>query len=101
MTRRSIDRFTLTACVPFSKPDLIRYRGRRFYSVAKRIKAFTPLYRRKDMLGALLFVALVNANVAELEVTDKDIAAIAIERDEDTGTTRVVVRAKRGRKAAA
>lgn len=101
MTPRSYDRFTLTACVPLAKADLLRYRARRFYKVSKRLKALSALYRRKDMLGALLFMAVVHANACEIAVADKEVTSIALERDDDTGTSRIVVRAKRGRKAAA
>lgn len=98
--KRGVPGLTLVRGVVLDADTLLRHRARRFHRVNKCVTAFKPVYRRRDMLGALLYVTLSRAGVTEMKLAHDKIASIALERDEETGETRVSVRAKRQQKKA-
>lgn len=88
---------TLRSMVPFAPERLLQLRARRFAALDARLRHMAPLYRRRDMLGALLRHALLRANTAEIIVSDHVVASVALVAQED-GTAKIVVRLRRGRK---
>lgn len=97
--RRSVPGLTLIRGGKLPADTLLRHRARCFARLTKAVDGFRPTYRRRDMIGAWLRMALLNANAAEIQLDDKQIASIALTVDEETQRSRVVVRSKRGRKA--
>lgn len=96
--RRSVPGLTLIRSVPLDGRTLLRWRARRYKRVERLTDAFAPVYRRRDMLGAQLFVTIARAGVEQIKLDDAQIESINLLRDDDTGTLRVSVRSKRGRK---
>lgn len=100
-TSRGVPGLTLLRCVKLPQSVLLRYRARHFARLHSFLNnnsaAMRPYYRRRDMLGAFLRMALLRANAAEIAVDDKEISSIALTQDEETGRTRIAVR-KRSKK---
>jgi hypothetical protein len=97
--KRGVPGLTLVRSVALNKAFVLRWRARRFKRVDKITDTFAPVYRRRDMLGALLYCACVAAGTDQIKLQDDTIESINVLRDEDTGKIRVTVRSKRGRKA--
>lgn len=97
--RRSVPGLTLIRGGKVPADTLLRHRARRYARLSKVVDSFRPTYRRRDMLGAFLRMALLRASAAEMTLTDKHVSSIALTTDEETQKTRLVVRSKRGRKA--
>lgn len=89
--RRSCGRFGLTACVPLAPTVLFAARARRVARLDAILRAYGPLYRRRDLLAAHLYWALSARGEVERKIAGGEVGLA----EQDDGTLRLRVRLRK------